>query len=205
MVRVKLGTGDHEWMPAKHVKADQPMMLAKHVMDHPVDRVRSGQWQSWARTTVKAIDRAMRRMRRHYDVSSTDDLTSAPCRSRRVAQLKSKKLTRQQGRNKKIMGKTKYGILAPRNVKEALMLDDHNGNKLWAESIAKEMNGLDNLKCFRYHHAGWRAPPSYQYAPLRMMFDIIAVANSYDILCGDIGNAFVMANKREKIYLSCWS
>ena len=59
MVRVKLGTGDHEWMPAKHVKSDQPMMLAKHVMDHPVDRVRSGQWQSWARTTVKAIDRTM--------------------------------------------------------------------------------------------------------------------------------------------------
>ena len=117
------------------------------------------------------------------------------------------------------------------------MLDDHNGNKLWAESIAKEMNGLDNLKCFRYHHAGWRAPPSHQYAPLRIIFDIkqdlrrksrlvcgghvidagglptcastvkaesvrllfiIAVANSYDILCGDVGNAFVMANTPEK-------
>ena len=33
---------------------------------------------------------------------------------------------------------------------------------------------------------------------VRLLF-IIAVANSYDILCGDIGNAFVMANAPEKM------
>ena len=46
------------------------------------------------------------------------------------------------------MSRTKHGVLAPNSVKEDVQLDDHDGNTLWAEGIAKEMDGLDVLKCF---------------------------------------------------------
>ena len=46
------------------------------------------------------------------------------------------------------MSRTECGIVAPNDVKEAIQLDDHNGNALWVEVIAKEMGGLDILKCF---------------------------------------------------------
>ena len=44
--------------------------------------------------------------------------------------------------------RTKCETLVSNDTKEAIQLDDCNGNTLWAEAIAKEMNGLNVLKCF---------------------------------------------------------
>ena len=46
------------------------------------------------------------------------------------------------------MSRTKCGVLVHNNVKEAIQLDDYDGDTLWAEAIAKEMNGLDVLNFF---------------------------------------------------------
>ena len=45
------------------------------------------------------------------------------------------------------MIRTKCGVLVPNGVKEAVQLDDCDGNALWVETIAKEMDSLDILKC----------------------------------------------------------
>ena len=36
----------------------------------------------------------------------------------------------------------KYGVEVPRSIKEAIALDERNGNTLWQDAINKEMNNL---------------------------------------------------------------
>ena len=109
--------------------------------------------------------------------------------------------------------------------------------------MAKEMSGLNNANCFKYYPSHHKFPSSYQYAPLRMIFDIkkedlrrkarlvagghvinssmfesyssvvqtkslrllmtIALANGLKIITADIGNAFIQACTKEKIYSRC--
>jgi hypothetical protein len=64
----------------------------------------------------------------------------------------------------------KFGIEIPRTVKEALELDCHNGNTLWADAIAKEMAEVQ--KAFDILPDGKTAPVGYQKIPCHMVFDI---------------------------------
>ena len=92
----------------------------------------------------------------------------------RRVQDKSKGQTLGKPKKHKTRHLEKFGISLPTNTREALLLDRKNGNTLWAEAILKEMKSLDLLNVFKYHlpdtqftkEAGW------QYAPLRMIFDI---------------------------------
>ena len=52
------------------------------------------------------------------------------------------------------------------------MFDRENKNNLWAEGMAKEMSGLNNAKCFKYYPGHHQFSSNYQYAPLRMIFDV---------------------------------
>ena len=63
LARIKWATGSHDWIPAHVVKKDQPLMLAKHMLANAVEISRSGHWATWARKTVTAINRTIRRMR----------------------------------------------------------------------------------------------------------------------------------------------
>jgi hypothetical protein len=53
------------------------------------------------------------------------------------------------GQNNHHSGEVKYGVRAPHNVKGAFLLDKENGDTLWAEVIAKEINNLKALGCFK--------------------------------------------------------
>ncbi len=64
----------------------------------------------------------------------------------------------------------KFGIEIPRTVKEALELDRHNGNTLWADAIAKEMAKV--RKALDILPNGKTAPVGYQKIPCHMVFDI---------------------------------
>eukprot|EP00957_Ditylum_brightwellii_P029635 2239495-Ditylum_brightwellii.AAC.1 len=54
-------------------------------------------------------------------------------------------------RNQKKKIQEKFGITIPKNAKDALFLDQKNGNNKWAEAILKEMSALDQLNIFKYH------------------------------------------------------
>ena len=128
------------------------------------------------------------------------------------------------------MGAYKYGIWVLRTVKEALEIDRINGNTLWQDAIIKEIAALQEFKTFKRAGAKFQELKSeYQYAPLRMVFDvkqdlrrkarlvigghvvdsgmhdtyasnmktisarllmIIAAANKYDVLTGDIKSKY---------------
>jgi hypothetical protein len=60
------------------------------------------------------------------------------------------------------------------NVKEAILLDKENGDNFWADVIAKEINSLKALGCFKLDNRrdwNWHAK-GYQYAPLHLVFDV---------------------------------
>ena len=46
-----------------------------------------------------------------------------------------------------IKKKIKFGIRVPQTVIEALKLDKNNGNHLWRDGIAKEINDQDVVVC----------------------------------------------------------
>ena len=100
-------------------------------------------------------------------MNNTNDCISAPVQTRHhlACELKQKIKKGKPGRNNHgkhcIVSRTKHGTLVPNDVKEAIQLDDDNGNTLWAEAIAKEMNGLDVLKCFQWHHCNWCPPANF--------------------------------------------
>ena len=82
---------------------------------------------------------------------------------------------RRLSRNKRIQKKSKvikFGITVPNNVKEALILDKENGNNLWAEAIQKEMTALNKASVFIHYPPNHKIDPQYQYAPLRIIFDV---------------------------------
>ncbi|CAJ1939864.1 unnamed protein product [Cylindrotheca closterium] len=63
------------------------------------------------------------------------------------------------------------GIPIPRTVKEALALDDDNGNHFWRKAMEKEIASLIAMNCFDFHSSDYKPGPNSQFAPLRMIFE----------------------------------
>lgn len=148
-------------------------------------------------------------------------------------------------RNKKNTNREKFGIKIPNNVREALILHRLNKNNLCVEAMAKEIGALHTAMCFKYHQGHHKFDSNYQYAPLRMIFDIkkedfrrkarlvagghvvnssmfesyssavqtkslrllqtIALNQGFKIITANIGNAFIQAFTKEKIWTRCGS
>ena len=66
----------------------------------------------------------------------------------------------------------KFGVRLPRNVKEAIRLDEENKNTYWQDAMKREKDQLLEYKTF--HSVGIRAkaPQGYQEIPLRWVFDV---------------------------------
>jgi hypothetical protein len=64
----------------------------------------------------------------------------------------------------------KFGIEVPKTVKEALALDQNNGNNLWADAIAKEMKEV--CIAFNILPDGRSVPIGYQKILCHMIFDV---------------------------------
>ncbi|MGH7974456.1 MAG: hypothetical protein ACREBR_02925 [bacterium] len=160
-VRIQWDTGNQQWIDAKIVKLDAPLILARYIRANPVDRTRSGHWATWAIKTIETINRTIRRMHRLYNISQSEDstpVTDLPYRkARRLNDGKRKKRTRNRPQPT-----LKYGVEVPSNVKQALEFDKKNGNQAWAEAIEKEMSSLYRLNCFKFH-TKWKPPSNYHY------------------------------------------
>lgn len=98
---------------------------------------------------------------------------------------------------------TYMGIEIPRNTKEALYLDKKNKDRLWKKAIRKEIDGIRGHATFQFLPPGVKPPEGHQEAPLRIIFDIlnvIAQAQGLNVLAGDVGNAYLNADTKEKVY-----
>jgi Reverse transcriptase (RNA-dependent DNA polymerase) len=64
----------------------------------------------------------------------------------------------------------KFGFEMPKTVKHALEIDKENGNTLWQEAIALEMEAV--RIAFKILHGEDAVPPGYQYMECHMVFEI---------------------------------
>ena len=64
----------------------------------------------------------------------------------------------------------KLGVLIPKSVKEALLLDDQMGTDLWQKAIEKEMKNV--MPAFMFLEQDKKVPIGYQHIDCHMIFDV---------------------------------
>ena len=163
---VVLTSGQEFDIPFNILKRDRPIETAKFIRNNVVENKRGGRYETWAKKILVKSQRTIRRLSRYHNIDKCVRL-----RKNYEITLKIRRLSK-NSRDGKIKDKEKFGIKIPNNIKEALLLDRQNNNNLWAEAIAKEMDALNGAKCFKYYPSHHRFASSYQYAPLRMIFDV---------------------------------
>ena len=162
--------GEHDLaVPFPILKRDVPVELARFIRDKVVEDKRGGYYNTWAKNTLKAHSRGVRRLYRAYNVDSLYRIY----RTRRAKANRMSKNAR-NARETKSTHKVKMGIDVPRNTKEALLFDRMNKNTQWGDAIFKEMAGLQRLNVFKFHSPGHKCNKAdgWQFAPMHMIFDI---------------------------------
>eukprot|EP00957_Ditylum_brightwellii_P207350 15352571-Ditylum_brightwellii.AAC.1 len=65
----------------------------------------------------------------------------------------------------------KYGVKVPQSVKYVIELDKVNGNTIWRDAMALEVDALQEMECFDFRDARDRPAGNYQCTTLHMVFD----------------------------------
>ena len=71
---------------------------------------------------------------------------------------------------KKNETKIKFGIEVPRGYKDALRLDEQNGNTLWQDAIKTELDQINSYGTFKDN--GKKAPKDHKRIPVHFVFDV---------------------------------
>ena len=166
-LRVLWDTGQPSWEDFRLLKVDHPQMTARYIVDNKVTRSTrhdSDRTLTWAKKTLRDIDRAVRRIGQLYDfhLDENDNVYKI-----RRAGVNGKK--RKKQRPKELL---KYGVIVPRNVAHAYQLDEENGNTFWQEAIKLEIDSLIGLECFEFHPNGHRPGTDFQWTSLTVIFDV---------------------------------
>jgi len=162
--------GEHNLaVPFPILKRDVPVELARFIRDKVIEDKRGGYYNTWAKNTLKAHSRGVRRLYHTYKIDSMYRIF----RTRRAKANRMSKNARTEQETKDT-NRIKMGIKVPRNTKEALLFDRQNKNNLWAEAITKEMAGLERLNVFKFHSPNHKCDKNegWQFAPMHMIFDI---------------------------------
>ena len=73
-IKVKWHTGEETLIDAQALKANEPYLrLANFLLANPVDKLRSGYWNEWAKKTAKNINCALWRLCYMYDYNGTSE------------------------------------------------------------------------------------------------------------------------------------
>jgi Reverse transcriptase (RNA-dependent DNA polymerase) len=70
--------------------------------------------------------------------------------------------------------KYKYGFEVPRNYDHALRLDENNGNTLWKDAVAIELQNITEYQSFidKGHHTKTTPPGGYKRIRVHLVFDV---------------------------------
>lgn len=158
-VQVEWDTGETSLIEAEQLKLDEPVRLAKLIQTQPVERTRTGHWNKWANTVLRNINRSTRRLSKIYETNG---------KARRVLRRTNKHQSSKFSNEPVIT----FGVLVPKDPKEALELDKKNGDHKWADSMKVEIDGIQDHKTLEFLPPGATPPKGYQYAKLRMIFDV---------------------------------
>ena len=147
--KVQLETGTQFTIPFNIIKKDNPILVAKYIREHVIEISRREFYGKWAHRILKQNKIVQRRtMGNNQHIVSRNQ------------------------RNDNIINHEKYGIQIPKTVQQAFQLDMENGNQLWNQAIKKEMEALHNAGVWEYHPPHFKHTSDYQFAPLRIIFDV---------------------------------
>ena len=136
MIKVHTNMDDVDWVEFKLLQQDAPNMLSTYVMRNYERKVgekfhiRHIRWARLHRRTVKKLTRRLELIVQKINIAE-------------LKQIKEKKAMspkQKKGRNGRIHIGMKYGVVLPRNTKEALELDVITGTTSWCDAIKKEID-----------------------------------------------------------------
>ena len=168
-LRLQMNTEEPQWVDFRDARTDYPRQTAQYLVNNYKSRSRNegkDRALSWAKKTLRDLDRAVRRVARLYDFFLDDDDNIRKIRRQKVRAKKKK-----SGFGQKVF---KFGIQVPRTVKEALQLDAKNGNTLWQDALEIEMSALEDMDCFEFMEKGYDPGEGWQRTRLHMIFDVKA-------------------------------
>lgn len=161
---VELTSGKTLDIPFPLLKKDRPIETARYINIHVLEESRHGIHTTWAKNILKQANRSIRRMSHHYNVDRF-------IRIKKYKEISTRRISRNK-QMEKHKNRIKFGIRVPNSVREALIFDRENKNTLWGDAIQKEMAALDKAQVFQYHPGHFKISKGFQYAPLRIIFDI---------------------------------
>ena len=190
VMTVQWRTGEESDIPFALMKKDYPYETAKYIQDNKIGTATggysTGRYQRWSRTVLRTIRRVLRRVRKEArklhpldelqnihapeePVHGTAVIRRAPLQRGRTRTSSKKKS--KPGRISRPL-EEKFGVKIPRNINDAIELDRLNGDTAWMDAIKKEIGTLLELDCFTFHGPDYKPGPEYQFAPLRMIFEV---------------------------------
>jgi hypothetical protein len=170
------------------LKTDALYMLAQYVLRNKVGSrsgfaSHAGKIMEWACNHLDYHRRLNLRVKRTYGMSGQfsderkwESLRFTPMPESEKAPKRVQVARKKSGRNRlkrQVMGTLKYEIRVPRNVKQAILVDQENGNTHWHDAIKKEMDALLERGVFnKVLDKKAIVMSAYQFAPLRCIFDV---------------------------------
>lgn len=187
VLTVKWKTDETSEHPFSILRRDRPYETAAYIRDNkigtPGDKFSTGKYQRWSRTILRSIRRVLRRIRRQalvdfdpMELHLPDDPEHGTAVLRRAPLQRGK--SRHSSKKKVKPGRIsrqleeKYGVKIPRNMNDAMELDRLNGDTGWFDAVNKEIGSLLELECFTFYSPSYKPGPEYQFAPLRMIFEV---------------------------------
>eukprot|EP00957_Ditylum_brightwellii_P070504 5357682-Ditylum_brightwellii.AAC.1 len=130
--------------------------MAQYIADHYTPQSkREGKdcTCSWAKKALRDLDRSVRRVAKLFNfyLDDNDRVKKAHC------------IIRARKQNKKSPRTMVYkcGFKVPQSVKYAINLDKTNGNTMWRDVMALEVDSLKEIECFDFRGAGDRPAGNY--------------------------------------------
>jgi hypothetical protein len=230
-IQVRWKDGQESYINADLLQADDPLRLAKFIKEKPVERLRNGFWSQWADKMLRDISNATRRVRRMY--YNTDLKDSHYPYSRRITRKKKVypiKMETFMGieipRNTKeamyLDNKNQDRKWGDAMGKEIGSIQEH-GTLMFLPPGAKPPKGYQKAPLRMIfdikpdlrrkarlvaggHMVDSRGHSSYSSVvcldSIRLL-NVIAKAQGLKVLAGDVGNAYLNADTKEKVYTIC--
>ena len=165
------------------VRLDAPYALACYIRDK---KIKYPELKEWSKQYLDSLDSILQRSRlvegKSSYVSRRRQAAESPVVSIRRCNLNTttrrttaRKRPGRNNRSKSKFPELKYGVKVPRTVAEALLIDEESDNRLWQDAIKKEVDALMSMQTFKILSSEESKSfnrEGYQYAPLRMIFDV---------------------------------
>jgi hypothetical protein len=230
-VQVELTSGDEEIYDANKLKIDEPQKLASFIRSHPVERTQKGYWNNWALETMKAINITTRRVRNiYYDHHGSSRIVLRRTKKHQTKpafrtvlaikmgvevprtvkealelDLKNGNNKWQEGIKREMDGLHEHqtfrflppGSSAPEGYQLAPL---RMVFEVKSDLRRKARLVIGGHRIDASEHSGCSSV--VQLSSIRLL-NVIAKSQGLECLAGDVGNAYLNAKTKEKVYIKC--